>query len=70
MRADPICETSFGYPPDGITPEMETKLRSRKKCKANASSGDAWREMYQLLFPHKAEIPSPCKSVLFMTALG
>ncbi|KAH7311034.1 hypothetical protein BKA65DRAFT_163081 [Rhexocercosporidium sp. MPI-PUGE-AT-0058] len=53
-----ICQTKPGLPPEGISPDMERKLRSRKKSHPNQSDEDRWRDMYKLLFPDE-EIPFP-----------
>jgi hypothetical protein len=55
-----ICDVQSGHPPEGITPEHEKRLRSRKKTSPNQSECDRWRDIFKLLFPNE-EIPSPCK---------
>ena len=58
-----------GQPPDGITPENEKQLKSRKKTHPNQSDGDRWKDIYKLLFPNE-EVPSPCKRRLcFSTSM-
>ena len=56
-----ICQIKPGHPPDGITPEQGIKLRSRKKLHRSQTEADRWREIYKLLFPDDAVIPSPCE---------
>ncbi|KAF4633012.1 hypothetical protein G7Y89_g5111 [Cudoniella acicularis] len=53
-----MCQTKPGKSPDGITPETERKLRSRKKPKPNLNDEDKWKEVYRILFPDE-EVPSP-----------
>ena len=57
-----ICDLQPGHPPEGITPEHERCLRSRKKTSPNQTEADRWKDIYKLLFPDE-EIPSPCKLV-------
>lgn len=60
VDATEICQVKPGHPPDGLTPEMERKLRSRKKAHRDQTDEDRWRDMYRLLFPNE-DVPSPCK---------
>lgn len=53
-----ICSLIPGHPPDGITPENEKRLKSRKKIHPNQSDDSRWAEIYKLLFPNE-EVPSP-----------
>lgn len=64
VEAADICHLQSGTPPVGITPDIERKLRSRKKSRPNQTERDRWIAIYQLLFPNvpNAEIPSPGKS--------
>jgi hypothetical protein len=65
-----ICEVISGSPPEGITPENETKLRSRKKLNRDQSDEGRWKEMYQLLFLNE-DVPLPHKDIslkLFISA--
>jgi len=48
---------------DGITPEAERLLRSRKKEYRGQSEPELWRKMYRTLFPDEI-VPSPCKLAL------
>lgn len=58
-----ICQVKPGHPPEGITPEIERKLKSRKKAYLGQTEEDRWRDMYTLLFPGE-DVPSPCKPPL------
>jgi hypothetical protein len=60
VDATEICQVTPGQQPDGLTPEMERKLRSRKKAHRDQTDDDRWKEMYRLLFPNEV-VPSPCK---------
>lgn len=53
------CEPRPGRPPDGITPDIARKLRSRKKPTPLQSDYDKWVEIYRILFPSRRHIPSP-----------
>ena len=46
---------------EGITPEIEKKLKSRKKVSVDQSDKERWDDIYRLLFPGE-DIPWPCKS--------
>src|ERR1700712_5790068 len=56
-----ICHVQPGHPPDGLTPEIERKFRSRKKAHRDQTDDDRWRDMYRLLFPDE-NVPSPCQA--------
>ncbi|KAE9379384.1 hypothetical protein N431DRAFT_553617 [Stipitochalara longipes BDJ] len=58
VDATEICQVKSGYPPDGLTPDMERKLRSRKKAHRNQTEEDRWREIYRIIFPDE-DVPSP-----------
>lgn len=68
VEASEICELKPGIPPQGITPECERLLRSRKKASRNQSDEDRWKNIYKLLFPNE-KVPSPCKLPLFLASL-
>ena len=59
-----ICDLQPGHPPEGITPEHERRLRSRKKTSPDQSEAERWKDIYKLLFPNE-EIPSPCELAQF-----
>lgn len=46
---------------EGITPEQETQLKSKKRIKGEDSEERKWECVYLILFPGETEIPSPCK---------
>jgi hypothetical protein len=48
--------------PDGITPEIAVKLKSRKKASPDQSVPERWKDIYRLLFPDEL-VPLPCKSI-------
>jgi hypothetical protein len=54
------CEVRPEEPDEGVTADIEKRLKSRKKTWPGQSEEDRWREVYQILFPND-EIPSPCK---------
>ncbi|KAH8599425.1 hypothetical protein B0O99DRAFT_613860 [Bisporella sp. PMI_857] len=58
LRAVDMCSLQPENPPDGITPEIESKLRSRKKINPKDTEENRWNEIYKLLFPQEA-VPSP-----------
>jgi hypothetical protein len=56
------CEVRPEEPNEGITADIEKKLKSRKRAWPNQGEEGRWREVYQILFPNE-EIPSPCKFI-------
>jgi hypothetical protein len=68
VEASDICELKPGSPPEGITPECERLLRSRKKASRNQGDEDRWKHIYKLLFPNE-KVPSPCKLPLYLARL-
>ncbi|PGH23544.1 hypothetical protein AJ80_02324 [Polytolypa hystricis UAMH7299] len=58
-KAKPACEPR--HRPvniDGITNKQEKTLRGKKR-KSNLTEPEKWKEMYRIVFPEDAEIPSP-----------
>jgi hypothetical protein len=55
-----ICQLRPGEPMEGVTPDMEKRLRSRKKASPDQTDEDRWREIYSMLFPDET-VPSPRK---------
>lgn len=55
-----ICQTTPGQPPEGITPDIARRLRSRKKTTRIQNERQRWDEVYRILFPDKP-IPNPGK---------
>jgi hypothetical protein len=49
-----------GSPAEGITIDMEKKLRGRKKITPGRSEEDRWRDIYTLIFPDEA-VSMPCE---------
>ena len=47
---------------EGITAQIERRLRSKKKAYREQSDVDRWKEIYRILFPG-SEVPSPCKLI-------
>ncbi len=54
------CHVQPKPPLDGITPEIERLLRSRKKEYRGQSEPEIWKKIYRILFPNEI-VPSPCK---------
>jgi hypothetical protein len=44
---------------EGVTADIEKKLRSRKKSYPHQTEADRWEEIYRMLF-NTAIVPSPC----------
>ena len=53
-----ICAVRPGQPIEGISSDMISKLRSRKRASPDQSEEDRWRRMYGMIFPNE-EVPSP-----------
>jgi hypothetical protein len=53
-----ICPLIPSHAPDGITPEQEKRLRSKKKSHPGQSDESRWTDIYKLLFPNE-EVPLP-----------
>ncbi|KAH9212801.1 hypothetical protein DL95DRAFT_410862 [Leptodontidium sp. 2 PMI_412] len=58
VPANQICEAVSGEPPEGVTPNQVSELRSRAKPYSKLSESERWNEIFRLLFPG-ANIPSP-----------
>lgn len=66
-RSTNICDLAeLTTPFEGITTEIEKKLRSRKKDSRVQSEADRWRGIYRVLFPDEV-VPSPCKEIDYST---
>ncbi|KAH8685816.1 hypothetical protein BGZ60DRAFT_523095 [Tricladium varicosporioides] len=59
LDVENICERQPGKTVDGMTPDMEKELRSRKKSPENQNDEDCWASMYRVLFPGAEGVPSP-----------
>jgi hypothetical protein len=55
-----ICALSPGHPAEGLTLDLEKKLKSRKKASPDQTEEQRWREIYGLLFPNEV-VPNPCE---------
>lgn len=64
-----ICPITEGTPAEGVTVDIEKRLRSRKKTAPGQSEEDRWREIYTLLFPDEA-VPVPCRSIIILTHMS
>jgi hypothetical protein len=53
------CDLSTAEAAEGITVNIEKRLKSRKKTYRHQTEVDRWKEMYQIIFPRE-DIPSPC----------
>ena len=61
-----VCDVVSGNPLEGITPENEKRLKSKKKSHPNQTDEDRWRDIYRLLFPHE-DVPCPCQQLFLLT---
>lgn len=64
QRAPQGCEVRDEIVAEGLSPEQEKKLKSRKRSRPDQTEGDKWREIYMILFPDDdpLKIPTPCES--------
>jgi hypothetical protein len=53
------CEPNLVNLAEGITADIEKRLRCRKKTHPHQTETERWNEIYQILFP-AAVLPSPC----------
>ncbi|KAF4630123.1 hypothetical protein G7Y89_g8018 [Cudoniella acicularis] len=58
LKAVKGCDLSLGEEAEGITANIEKRLRSRKKTSKDQTEEERWGEMYRLIFPGDL-IPSP-----------
>lgn len=58
-----ICSLQIGQATEGVTADLEKKLKSRKKSSPDQTEEARWKEIYGLLFPN-AVVPNPCKSIV------
>lgn len=56
-----VCDLRDEDPVDGLTPEVEKLLRSRKKSSPNQCEEDRWIEIFGWIFPGELVVPLPCK---------
>jgi hypothetical protein len=58
-----ICSLQPGQAAEGLTADLEKRLKSRKKTSPDQSEEARWKEIYGLLFPNEVA-PNPCKSAM------
>jgi hypothetical protein len=64
LPPDAQCEVHNGQRPEGITPDIETRLRNIKwRVRPDHPEAEKWKEIYRLLFPGE-HLPMMCKSCL------
>jgi hypothetical protein len=54
------CKLVSGEQVEGVTCEIEKRLRSRKKSFPGQTEVQRWKEIYNILFPNE-DVPCPCK---------
>jgi hypothetical protein len=54
-----ICALQPGKPMEGITPEMEQKIKKRKKAFPGQTDEQIWGDIYRMIFPGEV-VPTPC----------
>lgn len=64
FMATKACDLRQTDPIDGITCDVEKKLKIRKKTHKNQSPGERWKEIYSIIFPMEL-VPEPCKLFSF-----
>jgi hypothetical protein len=57
---DKLCKRQEGPTLEGITPDMATRLKARKRAPCPQSENDRWKDIYEVLFPNEP-VPSPCE---------
>ena len=62
------CEPNRVNLAEGITTDIEKKLRSRKKTHRHQTEAERWTEIYQTLFPGAA-LPNPCRHLSLLLAI-
>jgi hypothetical protein len=63
------CDLSLGGEVEGITDNIEKRLRSRKKTTEGQTAEERWKEIYYLIFPSEP-IPGPCKQKSFLPIMS
>ncbi len=58
-----ICSLQTGQAIEGLTADLEKKLKSRKKSSPDQTEEARWKEIYGLLFPSEV-VPNPCKFII------
>ncbi|KAJ3548026.1 hypothetical protein NM208_g1212 [Fusarium decemcellulare] len=59
QRANPPCQTKEPPKMKGINEKQEKALKSRKMYQKSLTEEEKWTEIYKILFPDDAPIPSP-----------
>ncbi|KAI0435683.1 hypothetical protein F4803DRAFT_544669 [Xylaria telfairii] len=59
QRALTSCELRTAHAPATITPDQESRLRSRAKSRPGVTEAEKWQLMYRIIFPDETHIPSP-----------
>jgi hypothetical protein len=54
------CDLSTAEDSEGITQNLERRLKSRKKTHPDQTPHEQWEEIYRMIFPNE-ETPDPCK---------
>jgi hypothetical protein len=54
------CDLSTAEDSEGITQNLERRLKSRKKTRPDQTPHEMWEEIYSMIFPND-EVPTPCK---------
>jgi hypothetical protein len=63
-----ICSLQTGQATEGLTADLEKKLKSRKKSSPDQTEEARWKEIYGLLFPNEV-VPNPCKLIITLPLL-
>jgi len=53
------CDPTSAVFPEGITPGIYQRLKSRKKLTRDQSEEERWKDIYKVLFPTANDIPNP-----------
>jgi hypothetical protein len=69
QRATQTCELRERSATEEITKKQEKQLRKRNND-SSQSEEDKWRDVYKILFPGDAEVPSPCQYPKATTIVG
>ena len=64
-----ICSLQTGQAAEGLTADLEKKLKSRKKSSPDQTEEARWKEIYGLLFPNEV-VPNPCKPIIALSLLN
>jgi hypothetical protein len=56
-----ICDLVPGQAAEGLTADIEKRLKSRKKTSPDQTEEARWKDIYGMLFPNQV-VPNPCES--------